>query len=150
MKKIMTIIAILLITMACSKSDSNYYSPYLPSQSVYFSLDLRNPEANSVRLPNGIFITYNAGISGIAIYNSGGHYFAYELTCPNHEISYNCSILKQKKLNDIFVYCTCKDQHGGEEAVYSLINGQPMNKKLKYQLKPYPVYQRGDFLEIRY
>ena len=153
MKNILLLFFTSFILVACSPSGSGFNSPYLPNQSVYFTLDLNLPGADHLKYPGNVYVTYNYGIRGIAIYNEGGAFYAYELTCSNHEISY-CSTLRSNKPNDIYVYCDCTDQHDGKRLAYSLINGQPTSgtDKNRWPLKQYPVSQSRDKtrLEIRY
>lgn len=149
MKKAFLFIFSFLILAACSKSNSRYYNPYLPSQPVIFSLFIH--DTDNVKYPNGVYVNLNYGIAGIAIINKGGDVFqAYDLVCPNHEIQMPCSAMRQKKINDIFVYCKCTHQHNGQEAQFSLITGQSLTPGINYQLKPYPVTKKGDYLIINY
>ncbi len=150
MKKAFIIILTILISVACSKSNSRYSNPYLPSQNVSFSVYLNNVDAVDVLNPGGVYITYNYGITGVAIFNAGSQYFAYELTCPNHPIERPCSRLVRKDNKGVFVECKCLHQHNGKEAQFSLINGQSLTPGIEYQLKPYPVTKRGDYLYVNY
>ncbi|MDM1345521.1 hypothetical protein HX017_00565 [Myroides marinus] len=151
MKKIFLILFTIVITISCSKSNNDNNYPNIPVVNINFDLNLNLPSANDLRVPNGTYIDYNHGYNGIAIVNNVRYYSAWELTCPDHNAATPCSKLVQKKKNDIYVYCQCKDKHNGQEAQFSLITGQSMTPGLKYvQLKPYPVYESNGALRIRY
>ncbi|MHC5201939.1 hypothetical protein [Myroides sp. LJL119] len=139
MKKSLTLLIISLLTLSCSKSDMGYSNPYLPAVPVNLVIYLNNPEANHLLVPGNIYTTYNHGISGISIYNSGGNqFYAFELTCPNHAIE-GMSTLYVKKGD---IYATCKDisKHNNKEFTYNLITGFPLDTSKNYhRLKPYPV-----------
>ncbi|MCC9041868.1 hypothetical protein LNQ81_04025 [Myroides sp. M-43] len=151
MKKLFLFLFTILISVSCGKTNGKYTNPYLPSQSVNFSLYLNDPAAINLLNPGGVYVAYGVGnsISGIAIYNAGAQYFAYELTCPNHKPE-GCSVLTRKDNKGIFVYCSCKHNHDGVQAQFSLINGQSLTPGVQYQLKPYPVRKQGDYLHINY
>lgn len=150
MKKAFLFIFSVLILVACSKSNSKYANPYLPSQPVNFSVYLNNPDALEVLNPGGVYINYNEGIMGVAIFNGGGQFFAYDLACPNHAIERPCSRLMRKDNKGVYVNCKCIHQHNGQEAQFSLITGQSLTPGINFQLKPYPVTKRGDYLIVNY
>ncbi|WP_121964398.1 hypothetical protein [Myroides sp. N17-2] len=151
MKKLFIILFTILIAAACSKSDSRYVNPNLPSNSINYTVYLNNPDAINLLNPGGVYVAYGVGgsISGIGIYNAGTQYFAYELTCPNHK-PLECSVLTRKENKGVFVYCKCLHNHDGQEAQFSLINGQSLTPGIQYQLKPYHVRKQGDYLYITY
>ncbi|MDM1396286.1 hypothetical protein HX049_03710 [Myroides odoratimimus] len=151
MKRLFLILFTLLISTACSKSGSGYHNPYLPNVKVNLMVNLYQADADFLRYQNGTYVTYNHGIIGVAIFNAGSQYFAYDLTCPDHAFDPVTSRLIQKKPNDPYVYCTNKLQHNGEEPAFYLGNGQSIKPGLKYnQLKPYPVRQSGDNIFVTY
>lgn len=151
MKKLFLVLFTIIIAISCSKSNSRYYNPYLPSNNVNHTIYLNNPDAIDLLNPGGVYVKYGVGgsISGIAVYNSGTQYLAYELTCPNHKVE-PCSVLLRKDNKGIYVNCKCLHNHEGKEAQYSLINGQSMTPGIQYTLKPYPVVKSGDALHINY
>lgn len=154
MKKLLTLLTISLITLSCSKSDLGYNNPYLPARSVNLSIDLRNPEANELLIPNNVYTTYNHGITGIAIRNAGGNtFYAFELTCPNHPVEYDSRLYYDKSSNT--VYCKDTSKHNNQEFRYNLITGAALdNSQSYYGLKPYPVTLNNrnnpTILSIRY
>lgn len=151
MKQLFLILFTILISAGCSKSGNNSNFPNIPVVNINFSLNLGLPSANDLIIPNGTHIDYNHGYYGIGIYNNVTYYSAWELTCPDHSSASTCSKLIQKKRNDIFVYCQCKDQHNGQEAQFSLVTGRSMTPGVKNgQLKPYPVQESNNVISIRY
>ncbi len=145
MKKLLIVLIIVFTSVSCSNDQMGYYNPNLPAVSVNFTLDLRSPAANQVRLPDGVYITNNYGITGIAIRNAGGYFQGYELTCPNHKPNGRNSHLHRQTPTSLIVVCKDISYHNGKEFAYSLRDGSPLDQSQKYYpLKPYPVQSSRD------
>lgn len=88
---------------------------------------------NSVRVPN-------IGNGGVIVAFTGGDYFAWDASDPNH-VQASCSILEPTGLN---ATCGCDDKNE-----YSLVSGQPLgNNTLRCGLKNYRIQKNGNTLTI--
>lgn len=61
-------------------------------------VNLYQADADYLRYQNGTYVNYSQGIIGVAIFNAGSQYFAYDLTCPDHAFDPVTSRLVQKNL----------------------------------------------------
>ncbi|MBB1138793.1 hypothetical protein [Myroides sp. WP-1] len=156
MKNILFLTFVLLFALGCSNDSNRSSNPYLPNQNVNLRIPL--VLANNLTQPGGVHVdrSAQAGISGVAIYSRDGlnEYYAYELTCPNHRIQADgSSILIQDPKRPSFFYCNATQLHEGEKVYYSIdlgFWGRPVDKKLEYTLKSYPVTREGETIVVRY
>lgn len=140
MKKLLSIISLLILITACSGSDDNLRNnPNLPDLNFRFQLNLNFPEYNDLQFPGNSYATYNYGVKGVVIYNiNNSQYVAFELSDPNHPPS-NCSGMT---VNGVIASCGC------DENKYNIITGEPSEGDGQYIMKPYQVRRSGNILEI--
>ncbi|MBT8296403.1 MAG: hypothetical protein KJO51_08295 [Gramella sp.] len=140
MKKLLSIISLLILITACSGSDDNLRNnPNLPDLNFRFQLNLNFPEYNDLQFPGNSYATYNYGVKGVVIYNiNNSQYVAFELSDPNHPPS-NCSAMT---VNGVIASCGC------DENKYNIITGEPSEGDGQYIMKPYQVRRSGNILEI--
>jgi len=148
MKKIFFLLVMCLIVLGCSKEGTKYSNPNLPNNPVYITLDLNLPAYDKLKYPNNSVIIRNqGGVLGVIIFNAGSYYTAFDIACPNHPVE-ACSEMKLDKPGSIFLVCACPQHQTPLQ--YSLITGTSLTPGAQYQLKPYPVTQKGNTLSINY
>jgi len=140
MKKILFILPLFMVLMACSSSDDNYRNnPNLPDVNFRFQLNLSFPEYNDLDFPGNSYATYNNGVRGVVIYNiNNSQYVAFELSDPNHPPS-NCSGMT---VNGVIASCGCDDNK------YNVITGELAEGEGQYTMKPYRVQRSGNIIEV--
>ncbi len=130
MKKILTLVVLIIALAACSSDSYVNRNPYLNTGSFSCTIDITLPSNDNLRFTaNPVVIrTAGYGINGLIVMNTGSGYVAWENTCPNQEIT-SCSILT---LNGAYATCPCDD------VKYSLFTGQPTTP-MKFNLKAYRI-----------
>lgn len=119
MKRIFSIIIVLLITLSCSKDSPRNNNPYLPTYRFTSStINMSLPLYSTLLIPGNV-IEYNE--VGVGILNkvfilcvNPGNYVAFDAACPNQSLS-SCS---EMELVGIKAECPC------DEVQYSLYSGQ--------------------------
>jgi nitrite reductase/ring-hydroxylating ferredoxin subunit len=137
MKKIIAILLFVGFILSCDSGSVNYRNPYLPNYPVDLYINLNLPQYINLVHPGNYVVDYSQGILGIVIYNTGTSYTAFDIACPNQELS-SCSAMTIQGVNAV---CPC------DNAEYSLFTGIAPGKD--YTMKPYRVFVNGSSLNIR-
>ncbi len=132
MKKVFSIVLLLLISLSCTKDSVSNNNPYLPTYRFSSSvINLTFPLYSSLQFP-GNAIEYNevgvGVLNKVFIINTGSGFFAFDAACPNQGVS-SCS---EMSLVGIKAECPC------DGAQYSLYNGQALDKEypmLQYRVE---------------
>ncbi|MFL9845346.1 Rieske (2Fe-2S) protein [Flavobacterium rhizosphaerae] len=134
MRKILMLFACLTLFMACSDDGFSNNNPYLPNYNFSVDIDFSLPLYNDLNfVGNAVPITIEGiGINGIVVMKTGSGFVAYELSCPNQELT-NCSVLT---IDGINVVCPCD---GVEYSLYTGLPAANTEADLKYSLKPYRI-----------
>ncbi|MGS2762395.1 Rieske (2Fe-2S) protein [Sinomicrobium sp. M5D2P9] len=122
MKTKMFATVLFLLFFICSCSDnSKDRNPYLLENEFSFDINMNLPLYNSLNTPgNSVYIGNEAvGIKGIFVINTGGGFYAWEASCPNHSPN-DCSTMTIKGGTNCI--CPCEDYE------YNLFNGQMLNR----------------------
>ena len=139
MKKIIAILLFTGLILSCDSGTVNYRNPYLPNYPVDLFINLSLPQYSNLNFPGNYVVDYSQGIRGIVIYNTGTGYTAFDIACPNQDLS-TCSTMIITNPSSNTAICPCDD------AVYSLFNGISPGKD--YPMKPYRVQINGNILYI--
>mgnify|MGYP006159986731 CR=1 FL=1 len=136
MKKYLLFVFVLLL-MGCDKENFSNNNPYLPNYPVDLFINLSLPQYSNLNFPGNYVVDYSQGIRGIVIYNTGSGYTAFDIACPNQDLT-SCSTMTIAGTNAV---CPCDD------AEYSLFTGIAGGKD--YPMKPYRVLVNGSSLNVR-
>nr|WP_314289287.1 hypothetical protein [uncultured Capnocytophaga sp.] len=152
--KIIYFIVFLVGLYACEK-DKSIRNPYLGEVHFTYTINMDLPLYNALKTPmSTVFIPYG-GIKGFFVTYNGSSYYAWEATCPNHNLE-DCrdrlrcvsgssfEFCEDTSKSYIYVKCPC----GG--TVYSLINGGAVSSPLSnvYPLLNYNVSISGNVLTV--
>ena len=138
MKKIIAILLFTGLILSCDSGTVNYRNPYLPNYPVNYEINLNLPQFASLQFA-GNNVVIPEGIRGVVIFNTGSGYTAFDIACPNQDLS-TCSTMIITNPSSNTAICPCDD------AVYSLFNGISPGKD--YPMKPYRVQINGNILYI--
>ncbi|UGU14275.1 hypothetical protein LS482_11180 [Sinomicrobium kalidii] len=121
MRKTIAIIALTVFIFCSCDSDTRERNPYLLETQFSYELNLNLPLYNSLNTPgNAVYVgTEGVGIKGIIVINTGGGFYAWEASCPNHAPN-DCSTMTIKGGTNC--KCSCEDYE------YNLFNGQMLNR----------------------
>lgn len=136
MKKIFLVLVIITAFISCDSGSTRINNPNLPNYLVNESLNLNLPQFSQLQFA-GNAIIINAGISGIAVTNTGTSYTAFDLACPNQQFGTCPSAMTLVGLN---AYCEC------DESTYSLFTG--LGQGQQYPMKQYRAELNGSILYI--
>ena len=136
MKKIAIIILVLSLAIGCESEGFNNRNPYIPNVQVNWMIDLSLPLYSNLSFVSNHATNFSQGVRGVVIFNTGSGFVAFEMACPNQELS-SCSTMT---IDGINVVCPC------DEAEYSLFSGQSPGKQ--YPLKQYRVEVNGNSLLV--
>lgn len=136
MKKIIATILFFAIISSCDSGSVNYNNPYLPNYPVDLPINLNLPQYSNLQFAGNYIIDFSQGVSGIVVFNTGTGYTAFDIACPNQDLS-SCTPMTISAPNAI---CSCDD------ASYSLFTGIAPGKD--YPMKPYRVQINGNNLYI--
>ena len=139
MKKLIIALIFIGFLSSCDGGSVNYRNPYLPSYPVNLSINLNLPQYSSLQFNGNNIIDYSQGIRGIVVFNTGTGYTAFDIACPNQDLS-TCSTMVVPNSSSIKAICPCDD------AEYSLFTGISPGKD--YPMKPYRVQVSGNNLYI--
>jgi nitrite reductase/ring-hydroxylating ferredoxin subunit len=137
MKKLIAILLFTGFILSCDSGSVNYRNPYLPNYPVDLFINLNLPQYSNLNFPGNYVVDYSQGIKGIVIYNTGTGYTAFDIACPNQDLS-SCTAMVIQGVNAV---CPCDD------AQYSLFTGNAPGKD--YPMKPYRVIVNGSSLNVR-
>jgi nitrite reductase/ring-hydroxylating ferredoxin subunit len=131
MKKVFSILLLIVVSLSCSKDTITNNNPYLPTYRFTSStINLTFPLYINLQFP-GNAIEYNEVGVGILnkvfIINTGSGYLAFDAACPNQNLS-SCS---EMNLVGIKAECSC------DGAQYSLYSGQATD--MQYPMLQYRV-----------
>lgn len=132
MKKIVALLAIIVLFISCSSDNVRYKNPYIPDYGFSINIDANLPlYSGLLSAVNPILITNeNVGANGIIVMKiSDTDYRAWEANCPNQYLS-ACS---RMVINGVNAKCPC------DEIEYSLFNGVGIDGQGEYMMKPYRV-----------
>jgi nitrite reductase/ring-hydroxylating ferredoxin subunit len=136
MKKHLILFLILPFIVSCDGGSFNNRNPYIPNYAVSLIINLNLPQYSSLQFVSNYAVDYSQGAKGIVIFNTGSGYNAFDLACPNQELS-SCSTMT---ISGIDATCPC------DSAVYSLFSGQ--SPGLEYPMKQYRVQVDGNTLTV--
>ncbi len=84
MKRMLAVLFILSLCIACSSDDNGQRNPFLNELSFQYQANLSLPQFDDIRFPGGSVYVAEAGIRGIIIFNLNDTTFlAWEASCPN-------------------------------------------------------------------
>lgn len=132
MKKIFTVLSLLLFLLSCTSDNIRYKNPYIPDYAFSITIDTNLPLYSGLLSPiNPVLITNeNVGANGIIVMKiSDSEFKAWEANCPNQYLS-SCS---RMVINGLNAKCPC------DNIEYNLFNGVGLNKEGEYTMKPYRV-----------
>ncbi|MDD3003323.1 hypothetical protein [Flavobacterium sp.] len=132
MKKIFTVLSLLLFLLSCTSDNIRYKNPYIPDYAFSITIDANLPLYSGLLSPiNPVLITNeNVGANGIIVMKiSDSEFKAWEANCPNQYLS-SCS---RMVINGLNAKCPC------DNIEYNLFNGVGLNKEGEYTMKPYRV-----------
>lgn len=139
MKKFLSIFALVIVLLSCSKDSRQNNNPYLPTYKFTSNtINLTLPLYSNLQNP-GNAIEYSEISVGIRdkvfILNMGsGNFLAWDAACPNQALS-ACSTMT---LNGIKAVCPCDDVE------YSLFSGE--SEGMEYPMLQYRVEVIGENL----
>jgi len=136
MKKIAIIFLFIGLAIGCESEGFNNRNPYIPNVQVNWMIDLSLPLYSNLSFVSNHATNFSQGVRGVVIFNTGSGFVAFEMACPNQELS-SCSTMT---IDGINVVCPC------DEAEYSLFSGQSQGKQ--YPLKQYRVEVNGNSLLV--
>lgn len=136
MKKILLLLILVSILIGCSKDSGRNNNPYLPDYNFSSStINLTLPLYTALQSPGNVIVYSETGVgirNSVFILNSGSGYLAFDVCCPNQELS-ACSTME---LVGIKAVCPC------DESEYSLYSGQAPD--MQYPMKQYRVEMVGE------
>lgn len=135
MKKYFVLLILLSLITSCDTGTLNNKNPYLPNYQVNIQINLSLPQYSNLQFASN-HVLVNGGVSGIVIFNTGSGYVAFDLACPNQDLS-SCSTMTISGINAV---CAC------DNAQYSLFTGQSAGKQ--YPLKQYRTETGGGYLYV--
>lgn len=135
MKKYFVLLIILSFVAGCDTGTLNNRNPYLPNYPVNEQINLSLPQYSNLQFVSN-HVVISAGVRGIVVFNTGSGYVAFDLACPNQDLS-ACSSMTISGINAV---CPC------DNAEYSLFNGQSAG--MEYPLKQYRTESAGGYLYI--
>ena len=136
MKKFLVFILILPFVISCDGGSFNNRNPYIPNYTVSLPINLNLPQYSNLQFASNHIVDYSQGARGIVVFNSGSGFVAFDLACPNQELS-SCSTMTISGINAV---CAC------DGAEYSLFSGQSAG--LQYPMKQYRVEINGSMLTV--
>jgi nitrite reductase/ring-hydroxylating ferredoxin subunit len=136
MKKILVFLLVLPFITSCDEGSFNNRNPYIPNYTVSLAINLNLPQYSNLQFPSNHIVDYSQGARGIVVFNTGSGFVAFDLACPNQELS-SCSTMS---INGINAICAC------DSAEYSLFSGQSAG--LQYPMKQYRVQVQGTMLTV--
>jgi nitrite reductase/ring-hydroxylating ferredoxin subunit len=136
MKKFLVFLLILPFITSCDEGSFNNRNPYIPNYTVSLPINLNLPQYSNLQFPSNHIVDYSQGARGIVVFNTGSGFVAFDLACPNQELS-SCSTMSISGINAI---CAC------DSAEYSLFSGQ--SPGLQYPMKQYRVQIQGSMLTV--
>ena len=136
MKKFLVFLLILPFITSCDEGSFNNRNPYIPNYTVSLPINLNLPQYSNLQFPSNHIVDYSQGARGIVVFNTGSGFVAFDLACPNQELS-SCSTMTISGINAI---CAC------DSAEYSLFSGQSAG--LQYPMKQYRVEIQGSMLTV--
>jgi nitrite reductase/ring-hydroxylating ferredoxin subunit len=136
MKKFLVFILILPFLISCDGGSFNNRNPYIPNYTVSLPINLNLPQYSNLQFASNHIVDYSQGARGIVVFNTGSGFVAFDLACPNQELS-SCSTMTISGINAI---CPC------DSAEYSLFSGQSAG--LQYPMKQYRVEIQGSMLTV--
>jgi nitrite reductase/ring-hydroxylating ferredoxin subunit len=136
MKKIIVAILFISITLGCDSGSINNNNPYLPKYPVDLTINLNLPQYSNLQFASNFVVDYSQGVRGIVIFNTGSGFNAFDIACPNQDLS-TCSTMTFSGINGT---CPC------DGAEYSLFNGQSPGKQ--YPMRQYRTQISGSNLIV--
>lgn len=138
MKKIVCILAFLVVLVSCNKDKYNNNNPYLDNYSFSMDVDKNLPLYSGLQNPGNAVKVYpvNGPVKGVIIFNTGSGYKAYDGSCPNQQIT-TCSALTYNSTNAV---CSC------DNASYNMYTGVAPGKE--YPLKEYRTEVIGTVVRV--
>lgn len=136
MKKFLVLILILPFIISCDGGSFNNRNPYIPNYTVSLPINLNLPQYSNLQFASNHIVDYSQGARGIVVFNTGSGFVAFDLACPNQELS-SCSTMTISGINAV---CAC------DGAEYSLFSGQSAG--LQYPMKQYRVEINGSMLTV--
>ena len=121
--------------ISCDTGTFNNKNPYLPNYPVNKEINLSLPQYSNLQFPSN-YVLIDGGVNGIVVFNTGSGFVAFDLACPNQELS-ACSTMT---INGINAKCPC------DNAEYSLFSGQSAG--LQYPMKQYRTELAGGYLYV--
>lgn len=135
MKKYFAILIISILILSCDSGSFNNRNPFLPNYPVNIQINLSLPQYSNLQFASNHVIV-SGGVNGIVVFNTGSGFVAFDLACPNQELS-ACSTMTISGIN---ATCPC------DNAVYSLFSGQSAG--LQYPMKQYRTELGGGYLYV--
>lgn len=145
MKKTSLIVLLLLLFIACSKSDDgNSRNPFIPNYEFDTGslINTNLPQYNNLKFPgNHIILNDPYGVNGVVVYYAGGDlYSAFELSDPNHALS-ACSTLS---VEGVIATCGCDDNNA-----YDVLGGSRTEGTTgQYTLKRYFIEANANIIRV--
>lgn len=136
MKKYLLLLLFLPFFLSCDSGSFNNRNPYIPNYTVQLIINLNLPQYSNLQFASNHVVDYTQGARGIVIFNTGSGFNAFEIACPNQELS-SCSTMSISGINAV---CPC------DSAEYSLFSGQSAG--LEYPMKQYRVQIDGSTLTV--
>ena len=136
MKNLIVLLTIISLFISCDSGSTRTNNPNLPNYLVNEPLNLNLPQYSQLQFA-GNAIIISAGISGIAVTNTGTSYTAFDLACPNQQFGTCPSAMT---LVGLSAYCEC------DESTYSLFTG--LGDGQQYPMKQYRAELNGSILYI--
>ena len=135
MKKYFVFLIMLSFIISCDTGSLNNNNPYLPNYPVTIQINLSLPQYSNLQFPSN-HVVVDGGVRGVVVFNTGSGYVAFDLGCPNQDLS-SCSSMTIDGINAV---CAC------DNAEYSLFTGQSAGKQ--YPLKQYRTELGGGYLYV--
>lgn len=141
MKKIATLLTILLVTLSCNKDDNgqntNRDNPFLIDPLVSINLNLNLPEYDALKFPGNSVVINQQGIRGVIVYNLNNDlYTAFDLTDPNHAPN-GCS---RMEIEGVIARCPCTTDSNS----YDIVTGQHQSDENAFPMQQYRAIRTGD------
>jgi nitrite reductase/ring-hydroxylating ferredoxin subunit len=136
MKKIIVALLFIAITLGCESGRINNNNPFLPVFPVDLSINLNLPQYSNLQFASNFVVDYSQGVRGIVIFNTGSGFTAFDIACPNQDLS-TCSTMIFSGINGT---CPCDD------AIYSLFNGISAGKQ--YPMRQYRTQVSGNTIVV--
>lgn len=135
MKKLLPIIAIIVISLGCSSDTIRNKNPYIPNYSFSIIIDANLPSYSGLKSAiNPIKIPDNGQHPTLIVMKmSNTDYRAWDANCPN-QYPTDCS---QMSIHGVNAKCACDDIE------YNLFDGVSIDGSGEYTMKPYKIESVG-------